>query len=625
MAQHESLSSNQRNLLSRATSATSEPTPGYVYKDITDMVVRDPSILPTVENYLLQKLERNEPYVKFKCLKLLKNLCTRLPHEFNRNKVCQSQAVVDARNYKAPYSEYNGDYLCHMVRNEVEDLLKVVYGQQQGVGSGAASGSDPNRMVGFGNMASANQGGYYEQGVSSGGFGNMPNVQGVGSGGFGNMHNAQGVGSGGFGNMHNAQGVGSGGFGNMPMNNTGYQNKSSGISSWFGSKASNNASYSNVGGPRMDGFGNQISKQSSSKSVGSSAFKLITDVATKYLPNSVIDKIERVGSTFVSSTSDKFERHVAPVMDMRRQPERAGYSGTFQTVDRHSPRLNPLPQNNVSEPTLLPSLIQDSNLKNNATEDISGESESKLVKEVLTFSGIKVTPSQQIIDDFLVRLKDLNVRYVVYELISCLNNRASNWQVQLRVLCFFEVLLTRANMQPDVRIYAISELEPILTKCREETRLKNKAERLIQLVGESPNTAHGSSDLISTSSSTEVVGKSTMQTTNNNTLDMDLFTTSNNRAISAKQPEPLRNVPSDFTNPAFDLMDSFSPVSSVRTPQGSQTTNQNKQKGADDLFDFDKLNINASKGNTSSTEQDLFAALDTVSFQPQAQGSTQLI
>ncbi|EDO08618.1 hypothetical protein BBOV_III010660 [Babesia bovis T2Bo] len=584
MAKQEALSSSQHSLLVRACSATAEPTPGYVYKDIIDMVVRNPNTLSYVESFLLKRLESNEPYVKFKCLKLLKNLCARLPHEFDRNRVCQSQAVADARNYKAPYSEYDGDYLCHMVRNEVEDLLKVVYAQQvPDLGSNNLRGSDQNTMVGFGNMPSS-------QGIGSMGGVASPNQM-----------------------NYYGQGQPATGFGNMPTSQT--ASSTSGITSWFTGRSSAAPAQGNYNTGNMYGFGNTQPRSQSKQSVGGSALKLISDVATKYLPDSVVSKIERVGSSFVSTASDKFGKHVSPVVDMRKKPERFGYSDNFPTANRQSPRMDPGSQSIPAERTLLPSLIQSPDNRINSSEDLSGESEARLVKDMLTFSGIKVTPSQQIIDDFLTRLKDMNMRYVVYELITCLNNRSNTWQTQLRVLCFFEVLMTSANMTEDVRSYANAELEPILIKCREESRLKNKADRLMQLIGEPQRTHRSEGELISTLGSNEQYEK---QNSKQSQLDMDLFASTAPAKNEEKRHEPLRNIPSDFTNSNFDLMDSFSPVSSIRTPQQSMINPAAKSKPADDIFDFDQLTINPAKSNTTITEQDIYAALDKVTFQPQA-------
>ncbi|GIX63514.1 uncharacterized protein BcabD6B2_29490 [Babesia caballi] len=632
MAQQESLSSAQRSLLSRATSATSEPTPGYVYKDITDMVMKDPAILPTVEDYLLHKLVRNEPYIKFKCLKLLKNLCVRLPHEFNRNKVCQNHAVMEARNYKAPHSEYNGDYLCHMVRNEVEDLLKAVYGQQGTAAAGAPpSVGGQNPMVGFGNMPAAQQSatngfakmggatpsGYHGPSGVATGFGNTT----VGSGGFGNTgfgskpsSSGTGFGNTAFGNAvaSGTKGYGSGGFGS-----TGFGNSPGSSSAGFG-----NSGYSSATGVgNMGGFGSGVPQTSSIKSSGSGAFKLITDVA-KYLPNVVMDKIGRVGSAFSSTTPEQYAQRVAPMPGMHQTGVQSAYVGGF-AADHQARGQQAFGQAVVPERTLLPTLIPDTTVQRSAADDISGEAEVKLVKDVLTFSGVKVTPSQQILDDFLARLKDLNVRYVVDELLRSVNNRANKWQLQLRILCVFEALLLRASMGQDVVSHLTAELEPILGKCREEGQLKNKAERLIQLLGNAESASAGVTKLISFGSSAHVTSQAT--SAGETAVPLDLFGGPAAKEEGGKAAEPLRSVPSDFTNAAFDIMDSFTPISSVRTPQAAQANKASQADAVDDLFNFDKLTVGPSKSRAASTEEDLFAALDSGAFQPQARGSTDLI
>ncbi|CDR93819.1 hypothetical protein, conserved [Babesia bigemina] len=611
MAQQEVLSASQRNLLSRATSATSEPTPGYVYKDITDMVLRDPAILPTVEDYLLQKLARNEPYIKFKCLKLLKNLCARLPHEFNRNKVCHCHAVIEARTYKAPYSEHNGDYLCQMVRNEVEDLLKVIYGQQNASAAGGVPPSIPpqNRMIGFGNMPMSQSSANNQFGSTNPANQNysLPNTYSVGYG------NQGGIASTGFGNTAygNQGGIASSGVGNMG----------------FGNTAVGSPAYGNAGaGRKMEGFGNFKSKTPVNKSTSNQAFKVISDVANRFIPTSIMDKIERVSSAFTSTTLDQIERHVTSAFDKRKSTMQEPYAGSFANTHRPVPAFVQPSFNTQPERTLLPSLIPDAHAQHSTVEDVSGEIESKLVKDILTFSGIKVSPSQQIIDDFLMQLKDANVRYVVDELLRSINNRANRWQLQLRILCIFEALIVRANMADDVISHLATELQPILVKCREESQLKNKAYRVMQLLNSAANVPPRDVNLISTTSPTERKSPTAGEGVNTSSAsELDLFASDVVKADDNNQNEPLRSIPSDFTNPAFDLLDSFTPVSSIRTPQESQASNAPKTTIADDILDFENLAISTAKNRTSTPEHDLFAALDTVAFQPQARGTNDLL
>ncbi|KAK1443964.1 AP-4 complex accessory subunit tepsin like protein [Babesia gibsoni] len=582
MAHGEGLTATQRSLLSRATSATSEPTPGYVYKDITDMVVMNIAVLPAVEDYLLQKLMRAEPYIKYKCLKLLKNLCLRLPHEFNRNKVCQSYAVLECRGYKAPHSEYNGDYLCQMVRNEVEDLLKAVYERQNGAASApstAVGSQEP--MIGFGNAAPP-------QSMSGGrGFATS-----AGPTGFGNSNS-----------VFQPAGVGNaGGFGNNA------------------SFANNMAFGSSVGRPKMEGFGNFVPPTTGSKSTGSQAIKALTDAATKYLSSSsLFGKIEKMGSTITNNAMENIEKYLATGNDHQRQtqptvtPNWFNHEASKISIASTEYSNRPIKM----ERSLLPSLIEDTNLQRSAVDDISGESESKLVKDILTFSGIKVTPSQQVIDDFLLRVKEVNVRYVIDELLQNLNNRANKWQLQLRILCIFEALIMRGHMTADVLGCLKAQLEPILIKCREEGQLKNKAERLMQLLKTSNGSSKATDTLIDT------VGDDLFNTrvdkAASNTLDMF------SDVHFKKQEPPSLNVPSDFNNPAFDLMDSFTPVSSVPSPMSSMRNEKNKSEREDDIFDFDKLAIGTVNAQSASQEKDLFDVLDTISFHPPVSKNEDLI
>ncbi|KAK1937633.1 hypothetical protein X943_003460 [Babesia divergens] len=551
------LNSAQRSLLSRATSATSEPTPGYVYKDVTDMVASNLSILSAVEDYLLHKLARPEPYVKVKCLKLLKNLCNRLPQDFHRNKVCQCYAVMECRSYKAPYSEYNGDYLCQMVRNEVEELLKTVYENQNSTHPGGTHGAvTQERMVGFGNTPA------------------MQNISRNPAGG---------------------SNVGYGGGGN-------------------------NAQYpGNVGAGKMEGFGNYVPPRSSSHSNGNTAFKLISDVASKYLPSSLFGKIEQVGSAITSTAIDQIERHLSSNSDGHVHVPPAGYSTSFATMASNSSISSSKyrSQDIKMEKSLLPSLIENSDIQRGAADDVSGDAETKLVKEILTFSGIKVVPSQQIINDFLTRIKEVNVKYVVDELLQNINNRANKWQLQLRILCIFEALIISDHMPADVREHLRRELEPILVKCREESQLRNKTDRLMQLLGGRQDSARSADPFIT--GTTDAGTRHDDTTSRQKAATIDIFSELVPNSNTNNMGRTTLNVPSDFTNPAFDLMDSFTPVSSVTSPSGR------KQDKDDDIFDFDKLTIAKPEKQSGPSGKDVFAVLDTITFQSEPRKTGELI
>lgn len=266
----DSLTSSHRSLLSKLTSDGPEQPPGYLYNELVEYIRKDLSKLNEIEDYLIKKITRREPYIKVKCLKLLKHLCIKFPEDFIRPKITQSQQILECKNYRAPYSDFKSEQLTKSVRSEFEDLIKVVCSYDSS--SNNSFGSSEDKMVGFGNKDYSQ----YSQpsNYNSGNFGYGSNPP--------NQYNPQSSrGMGGYGNTSMM------GFGNPNMPKTQPSQTSS-----FSIPSSLAPTVSEL------------------KNAGNSALKMISHAANKYLPSDFVEKIEKVGNVISTTATEQFEKYL---------------------------------------------------------------------------------------------------------------------------------------------------------------------------------------------------------------------------------------------------------------------------------------------------------------------------
>ncbi|UKK02347.2 hypothetical protein MACK_001706 [Theileria orientalis] len=651
----DSLSSSYRNQLSKLTSASSESPPGYLYKELVEYIKTDLSKLDEIEEYIINKLSRKEPFIKIKCLKLLKHLCINFPKDFIRTKVTQSQAVLECKNYRSPANEYNGDYLSKLVRSEFEELIKVVCSYDS-IGNKLESQSE-NKMVGFGNNQYTNQSSNYQ---APGGFGNPkmsnPNASYNPNMGYGNTSYGNTT----YGNANYGPGGnrGVGGYGNPGMMGFGNPNMprtQSTNSNSFTSFASN--------------FTPTVSEL---KNAGNNALKIITHAANKYIPSEIRDKLEKVGTAITSTATEQFEKYLGGRSPMGRSSSRGlnnsmynnrGYgssypqgfgstqqgfgpsqgnvnyqpggghssynAASYSAVDYKSQQqysqsqYNPQPfvnqqpfnpqgygsiQHTASAATFSqqPSLSHAGSINQGfdpfpkQQSFTQREREVEFVKEMLTFTGIKVSPSPRLIDEYMEKMKEMDKKIVVDELLKHLNARSSKWQTHFRILCIFESLFQRGGLDETTVKELKKTAVPIFNKCKEEAQLSNKASKLLAML--SGLTGSGATDEVSDFFGNSNASRDMFST---NTRESTLKTMTSSNIVQHKEVDLFEGKSEDIfsnkssgTNPAlvpvgsnldeFDLF--FSNTTSIQESE-RETKVKLEQKKPQDPFDFDSLSF----------------------------------
>lgn len=185
-----------RNALARATEQSSSPTPGYLYNDIAKQAATSPSISSEILSYLIRRLAKNNPHVKYKTLKTIAMVCQNANSRgvFKRTVIQDMQAIKeikDCLNYRGKPDAVHGDELFERVRSQAKETLDVVYSDDpssnhpmslSGVGQGSGSYATGGGGGGYGGMSSA---------AGSGGYGTAPGVSGQVQG----MRKMEGIGN----------------------------------------------------------------------------------------------------------------------------------------------------------------------------------------------------------------------------------------------------------------------------------------------------------------------------------------------------------------------------------------------------------------------------------------------
>mmetsp|Transcript_86167 Transcript_86167/g.157095 ORF Transcript_86167/g.157095 Transcript_86167/m.157095 type:complete len:780 (+) Transcript_86167:79-2418(+) len=190
-----------RTMLNKATTADDTPTPGYMYGDIAKMTFADVSACQQIADYLLNKLQRDNPHVKLKVLKIIRNVCENGKADFRRAIQKKADVVKGCLQYRGSPDPLKGDAPNKMVRDEADVAIKAVFSADSS--TNAYGLSTEKKMQGFGSDSQGSE--------SQGSCGNSSFTSYGGGGGGGGGAGQKSFGSSGAGGMV--------GFGNPNFNN----------------------------------------------------------------------------------------------------------------------------------------------------------------------------------------------------------------------------------------------------------------------------------------------------------------------------------------------------------------------------------------------------------------------
>jgi len=135
----------ERQMVIKATSDDAEPTPGYLFNELSKLTY-NPDSLRNVEDYLDGRLEKKSSNVRLKALKIIKYLCDRGNPNFRRDFQRRTNNLRQCLHFKGPMDAQMGDLPNQMVRDTAQEVMNIVFDTERD----DAQRAPERRMAGFG-------------------------------------------------------------------------------------------------------------------------------------------------------------------------------------------------------------------------------------------------------------------------------------------------------------------------------------------------------------------------------------------------------------------------------------------------------------------------------------------
>lgn len=539
-----------RNALARATEQSSSPTPGYLYNDIAKQAATSPSISSEILSYLVRRLAKNNPHVKYKTLKTISMVCQNANSRgvFKRTVMQDMEAIKeikDCLNYRGKPDAVHGDELFERVRSQAKETLDVVYGDEPSSSStmgfsAVGQGGGGYSATGYG----AGGGGYSNSGASSSFAGNAPGtrkMEGIGNPMFKDPRletgNTKSLGDMTIGDVAAAAVEGFKGIVKDPL-----ARNIPGLGGGGGSSSVSHRPGS------MGGYGGPANTWNSHAPPGQAQLASSTNgqwtMASNRGPNAISSESYRTGANNVpsavggswgntSQTSASFQTHT-PVVHISGHPGEANTSGTF---------------------------------------------EKNLIMELCPPGGMRPEPPADKLANFCQSLPDLNSDLVCPALLDMLED-GQPWIIRAKVLCVMEKCVqvgeemakTRGNnVYADFFHMCREEIVPLANHTRAAVR--EPAKRVCRMLGLNIPSVDTSTTNMNAPSDTVDASHAGQHTVTEapNLLDFD-------------EPAPTTTVNANDLPPVPSDLPPSPPVQAPPTPPvgpaptGSQTT------GGGDLF-----------------------------------------
>ncbi|ETB63131.1 hypothetical protein YYC_00715 [Plasmodium yoelii 17X] len=459
-----------RLILNKATSSNDEPTPGYLYNEISQMAFCSKESLNMVGEYLLKKLQRTDLNVKLKTLKILKHLCDKKRSDFRNFLKKKIDIIKECQNCNIVHDQLKGDTPSMLVRKEATDLIKIIYSYEtveNNIKTIPNSSQDNiiknNRIEGFGNNV-------FQKDLN-----NYPRE-----------NNTNYI----YNNNISGNNNNSNNFYDLPNMRQQFNGKNMNYQS--NSTFNNSNNYMN----KMPGFGNPYFNQNPvQKTKSEIAIKYLNEVANKYIPSSFVNKINKVSTTISKNYSNgslnfqniiggnsfnkNFEKGNMKYFDGRN----TGWTSNNNNFNNNTKYY----KNNKGK----------EKMKNPQESQESGLYENKIIDDVLNTTGINKVPCENIVNEFVQKCDTLDTKVIISILTSRLKtnfmDEESNWKYKIKVLHVIKhLLIHRKNKKNNEQIIETFEIlldnlkrqtMEELYKCKEIKQLKKLAIEIFVLMG----------------------------------------------------------------------------------------------------------------------------------------------
>jgi len=134
--------------LARATSSDDSPIPGYLFVEITRMTQTSFDACKEVENYLINRIQKNNHNIKYKCLLLIKELSIKGRPDFKQDMLRMAEPIRDCLQFTGPPDQLRGDEIYRRVRELAKETLEIMSTSELHLNNSIISS---DRLQGFGN------------------------------------------------------------------------------------------------------------------------------------------------------------------------------------------------------------------------------------------------------------------------------------------------------------------------------------------------------------------------------------------------------------------------------------------------------------------------------------------
>ena len=156
-----------RNLLNNATSSDDSSTPGYMLTDISKASLSSYQACQNLQEYLLNRLKKNNYNVKYKCLVIIKHVCRSGRADFKKDMSRNVEPIKECLQYRGPPDPLRGDEIYKRVRDAAKEAIDAIYDSNMPVTTSAVAAANRIQGMGGGHVDESQQ---QRRGSTQGGF-----------------------------------------------------------------------------------------------------------------------------------------------------------------------------------------------------------------------------------------------------------------------------------------------------------------------------------------------------------------------------------------------------------------------------------------------------------------------
>eukprot|EP01038_Epipyxis_sp_PR26KG_P006052 gene6052-8333_t len=618
-----------KSLLANATSPDDSPTPGYMLNDIAKSTLSNYQATVQLQEYLVSRLSKNNHNVKFKCLTIIKHVCRTGRAEFKKEMARNIEPIKECLQFRGPPDPLRGDEIYKRVRDVAKEALEAIYDSQMPVTTSAVAAG--NRIQGMGNDYIPED---YQKNSNTGILTNIASS--IQSSIYGDGTDITYTGHPGAGT------------GNSTITGSNNSNQNSNFSS-NGHRNSVTSSSSN-----MTGFGNPNYKdprdekswyEKAASTIGLPGVSVGNDKKSPYEsyssnrgPNALINNqnynVSSDSSSHSPMTMNAFGANV------NKSPWQQSFNQ--QSVSNNNPQTSPTPPGAKVVPEFNGSTSIRAGVANS-----DGGYERTMIESLCEPSGLKPTPNEEKLSQFLINSKTLSEGLVGSCLLDVLNSDA--WQSRVKALIVISNLVSMKDYPNYYKWWSTRSDEVISLLKDSKSGVRTQAAKTLRAMGVSEETIASGSGVPSKTNSYNNNGKNTAKNDSISLLELDNNNNNNSnnneyieRTSTSENINTIRSksksASEDFTEPSVENAlfqgmsfgsieaptSQLSPVKPSAVILNSSIAVDSSSKIVAPMISYDEIIVsspgtsNDKTTRTSTSVSTVTSLLDDLSFNPSA-------